>query len=69
MSDIEDEIHLVFRCPKYSSTRNAFYDKIVNRIRNIAQLLFIDLIVELMNCHDNVINMQFTYFFNLPYHK
>ena len=29
MNEIEDEIHFLFRCSKYSTIRNAFYNKIV----------------------------------------
>ena len=27
MNEIEDEIHFLFRCSKYSTIRNAFYNK------------------------------------------
>ena len=32
--NIEDEIHFLFDCPKYSSIRDDFFDKIDNRIPN-----------------------------------
>ena len=47
---------------KYSTIRNAFYNKIVNRIPNVKQLQLSDLIFDLMNCNDNIINMQFIKF-------
>ena len=62
MNEIEDEIHFLFRCSKYSTIRNAFNDKIVNRIPNVKQLQLTDLIFYLMNCNDNIINMQFIKF-------
>ena len=49
-----DEIHFLFRCSKYSTIRNAFYNKIVNRIPNVKQLQLTDFIFDLMNCNDNV---------------
>ena len=33
-STIEDEIHFLFNCPKYSSIRDDFFNKIDNRIPN-----------------------------------
>ena len=62
MNEIEDEIHFLFRCSKYSTIRNAFYNKIVNRIPNVKQLQLSDLIFDLMNCNDNIINVQFIKF-------
>ena len=32
--DIEDEIHFLFDCAKYSSVRDDFFNKIANRIPN-----------------------------------
>ena len=32
--NIKDEIHFLFYCPKYSSIRDDFFDKIENRIPN-----------------------------------
>ena len=62
MNEIEDEIHFLFRCSKYSIIRNAFCNKIANRIPNVKQLQLTDLIFDLMNCNDNIINMQFIKF-------
>ena len=57
MNEIEDQIHFLLRCSKYSTIRNAFYNKIVNRIPNVKQLQLTDLIFD-----DNIINMQFIKF-------
>ena len=48
MNEIGNEIHFLFRCSKYSTIRNAFYNKIVNRIPNVKQLQLSDLIFDLM---------------------
>ena len=58
MNGIEDEIHFLFRCSKYSTIRNTFYNKIANRI----SLQLTDLIFDLINCNDNIINMQLVKF-------
>ena len=56
INEIEDEIHFLFRCSKYSTIRNAFYNKIgKNRFPNVKQLQLTDLIFDLMNCNDNII--------------
>ena len=48
-NQIEDEIHFLFHCSKYSIIRNNFYHKVQSLIPNITQLLVSDLINELMN--------------------
>ena len=45
-----------------SEQHNYFYNKIVNRIPNVKQLQLTDLIFYLMNCNDNIINMQYIKF-------
>ena len=44
-----DEVHFLFRCPKYSMIRNNFYNKIKTLIPNITQLPVNVLINELIN--------------------
>ena len=62
MNEIEDEIHFLCCCSKYSTIRNAFYNKIANRIPNVKQLQLTGLFFDLMNGNDNIINMQFIKF-------
>ena len=47
-NQIEDEIHFLFYCSKYSMMRDNFFNKIQNLIPNIRQLPVNDLIIELM---------------------
>ena len=57
-NQIEDEIHFLFHCSKYSIIRNIFYHKVKSLIPNIIQLHVIDLINELMNSSNYYINLQ-----------
>ena len=46
---IDDEVHFLFQCPKYSKIRNKFHYKVKTLIPNITQLPINGLINELMN--------------------
>ena len=50
--DIEDEIHFLFDCPKYSSIRDDFFNKIGNRIPNYKHIQISTLIIQLINSTD-----------------
>ena len=64
-NQIEDEIHFLFNCSKYSLIRNDFYNKVKILIPNIIQLPVNVLINELMNTsHQDYINLQFMKFFS-----
>ena len=56
--DIEDEIHFLFDCPKYSSIRDEFFNKIDNRIPNYKHIPISTLIIRLMNSTDYYLNKQ-----------
>ena len=56
--DIEDEIHFLFDCAKYSSIRDDFFNKIANRIPNYKHIPISTLIIELMNSTDYYLNKQ-----------
>ena len=51
-SMIEDEIYFLFDCPKYSSIRDDFFNKIDNRIPNYKHIPVSTLIIQLMNSTD-----------------
>jgi len=55
---IEDEIHFLFNCPKYSSIRDDFVNKIDNRIPNYKCIPISTLIIQLMNATDYYLNKQ-----------
>ena len=48
-NQIEDEIHFLFNCSKYSLIRNNFYSKVKILIPNVTQLPVILQVNELMN--------------------
>ena len=56
--DIEDEIHFLFDCPKFSSTKleTTFFNKIANRIPNYKHIPILTLIIQLMNSTDYYLN-------------
>ena len=55
--NIEDEIHFLFDCPKYSSIREDFFlNKIDNRIPNYKYIPILTLIIQLMNSTDYYLN-------------
>ena len=56
-NQIEDEIHFLFNCSKWSLIRNNFYNKVKILIPNIAQLPVNVLINELMNASNYYINL------------
>ena len=57
-NQIEDEIHFLFYCSKYSIMRDNFPNKIQTLIPNIRHLNVNDLIIELMNSSMYFINIQ-----------
>ena len=57
-NQIEDEIHFLFHCSKYSIIRDNFYNKIQTLIPNIRQLPVNEQIIELMNSSNYFINLQ-----------
>ena len=56
--NIEDEIHFLFDCPKYSSIRDDFCDNIDKRIPNYKHIPIPTLIIQLMNSTDCYLNTQ-----------
>ena len=56
--DIEDEIHFLIDCAKYSSIRDDFFNKIANRIPNYKHIPISTLIIQLMNSTDYYLNKQ-----------
>ena len=56
--DIEDEIHFLFDCTKYSSIRDGFFNKIAKRIPNYKHIQISTLITQLMNSTDYYLNKQ-----------
>ena len=54
--DIEDEIHFLFDCAKYSSIRDDFFNKIANRIPNYKNIPNSTLIIQLMNSTDYILS-------------
>ena len=56
--EIEDEIHFLLDCPKYSSIRDDLFNKIYNRIPNNKHIPISTLIIQLMNCTDYYLNKQ-----------
>ena len=56
--DIEDEIHFLFDCLKYSSIRDDFFNKIENKIPNYKHIPISTLIIQLMNSTDYYLNKQ-----------
>ena len=55
---VEDEIYFLFDCPKYSSIRDDFVNKIENRIPNYKHIPISTLIIQLMNSSDYYLNKQ-----------
>ena len=49
---VEDEIHFMFDCQKYSSIRDDSFTKIDNRIPNYKHIPISTLIIQLMNSSD-----------------
>ena len=64
-NQIEDEIHFLFHCSKYSIIRNNFYQKVQSLFPNITQLHVNDLISELMNCSNYYSNLIKKIYFSL----
>ena len=50
--------HFLFDCPKYSSIRDDFFNKIHNRIPNHKHIPVSTLIIQLMNSTDYYLNKQ-----------
>ena len=50
--------HFLFDCPKYSSIRDDFFNKIDIRIPNYKHILISTLIIQLMNSSDYYLNKQ-----------
>ena len=60
--DIEDEIHFLFDCAKYSSIRDDFLNKIANRIPNYKHIPISTLIIQLTNFTDYYLNKQLVHY-------
>ena len=56
--NIEDEIHFLLNCPKYSSIRDDFFNKIENRIPNYKHIPNLTLIIQLIHSTDYYLNKQ-----------
>ena len=57
-NEIEDEIHFLFSCPKYSIPRDEFYSKVQFHVYTIKQLPPVEAIKELMNSSNYFFNFQ-----------
>ena len=57
-SEIEDEIHFLFNCPKYSIPLDEFYNKEKFYVHDIKNLPPIEAIKELMNSSNYFVNLQ-----------
>ena len=57
-NEIEDEIHFLFNCPKYSIPRDEFYNIVQFYVHNIKQLPRIEAIKKLMNYSNCFVNLQ-----------
>ena len=67
-NQIEDEIHFLFYCSKYSIMRDNYFNKIQTLIPNIRHLPVNDLIIELMNSSIYFINIQLVKFISSCFH-
>ena len=56
--NIEDEIHFLFNCPKYSSIRDDVFITIENRIPDYKHIPISTLTIQLMNSTDYCLNKQ-----------
>ena len=57
-SEIEEEIHFLFNCPKYSIPRDEFYNEVQFHVHNIKQLPPIEANKELMSSSNYFVNLQ-----------
>ena len=57
-NQIEDEIHLLFHCLRYSIFRDKFYRKIEYHLPNIKRLSTLQATKELMNSDNYFVNIQ-----------
>ena len=57
-NQIEDEIHLLFHCPKYSVFRDRFYRKLEYHLPYIKRLSTLEATKELMNSDNHFVNIQ-----------
>lgn len=57
-NQIEDEIHLLFHCPKYSIFRDRFYRKLEYHLPYIKRLSTLEATKELMNSDNYFVNIQ-----------
>ena len=56
--NIEDEIHFLLDCPKYSSIKDGFFNKIENRIPSYKHIPISTLLIQLMNSNDYYLNKR-----------
>ena len=59
---IEDEIHLLLDCQRYSSMRDIFLSKIETKIDDIRKLSHENLISRLINCNDYYVYLRLIMF-------
>ena len=52
----EDEFHFLFPCPKYSISREKFYNQIQQNFVDFNQLSYTELIMKLMNSQNFSVN-------------
>ena len=57
-NQIEDEIHLLFHCLKYSIFRDRFYRKLKYHLPYINRLSILEATKELMNSENYFVNIQ-----------
>ena len=57
-NQIEDEIQLLFHCPKYSIFRDRFYRKLEYHLLYIKRLSTLEATKELMNSNNCFVNIQ-----------
>ena len=57
-NQIENKIHFLLVCPKYSTLRDEFYRKIKYHLSNIKQSSLIEATRELMNSPNHFVNIR-----------
>jgi len=57
-NQIEDEIHLLYHCPKYSNFRDRFYRKLEYHLPYIKRLSTLETTKELMDSDNYFVNIQ-----------
>ncbi len=57
--EVEDELHFLFGCNKYTDKRKIFLEFIFNKCKNFKELFVTNKLIWLMSCEDNHIILEF----------